>query len=117
MVKLIIDYANKNKIILKINEKENRFGCFPLLMAIEKKNTKIIDLIMEYAGKNSLINDPFLKFLYIHNKEMIYLYDLFFSNFNNKELMDLFNAKDNFINNVNNYSGNENMLFNNNNNT
>jgi len=39
MVKLIMDYANKKNIILKINDK-NKYGYFPLLVAILNNNIK-----------------------------------------------------------------------------
>jgi ankyrin repeat protein len=50
MVQLLIDYANKNKIILNLNEK-NENGWYPLLRATDKNNIEMVQLLIDYANK------------------------------------------------------------------
>eukprot|EP00833_Pecoramyces_ruminatium_P012007 jgi/Orpsp1_1/1186039/evm.model.c7180000096583.2 len=54
IVKLLIDYANENNIILELNEK-NEFGDFPLLMAINKYNIEMVKLLIDYANEKNII--------------------------------------------------------------
>jgi len=54
MVQLLIDYADKNKIILELNEKDND-GDFPLLWACRENNIEIIQLLINYANENNII--------------------------------------------------------------
>ena len=58
IVRLLIDYANKNDIILKLNEKTSS-GWYPLLLAISKieyfLNIKMVELLMDYANKKNII--------------------------------------------------------------
>jgi len=46
IVQLLIDYANKNNIILELNEK-NKEGDYPLLLAIIKNNVDIVQLLID----------------------------------------------------------------------
>ena len=54
MVQLLIDYANKNNITLKLNEK-NKYGSFPLLLSCNKNNIEMVQLLIEYSNKNNII--------------------------------------------------------------
>ena len=54
-VRLLIEYANKNNVILDLNGKENKYGEYPLLMAFEYCSIELIKLLMEYANKNNII--------------------------------------------------------------
>jgi len=62
MVKLLIEYANHNQIILNINDIVDwRFsyskGCntdFPLLRSINNNNIEIVKLLIEYAEENNI---------------------------------------------------------------
>jgi len=54
MVKSIIDYANKNNIILKLNE-NNYDKLDTLLLTILKNNIDIFKLIIDYINKNDII--------------------------------------------------------------
>jgi len=49
-----MDYANKNNIILELNEKD-KDGNYPLLLAIIHNNIEIVLLLMDYANKNNII--------------------------------------------------------------
>jgi len=82
-VKLLIDYANKNNIILNINDK-NKLGNYPLLWSIGKDNSvEITKLLIDYANKNNIIlniNDknknnyyPLLQSIVFNNVEMVKL--------------------------------------------
>ena len=53
-VKNILDYANKNKIILELNEK-NKYRWYPLLDATYFDNIEMIQLLKDYANKNKII--------------------------------------------------------------
>jgi len=55
MVKLLIDYANKNKIILIINEENHEGSYAPIVEAINNNNLEIIKLLIDYANKNKII--------------------------------------------------------------
>jgi len=54
MVKLLVDYVNKNNLILEINKK-NKNGKHPLLSATRTNNIEITKLLIEYANKNKII--------------------------------------------------------------
>jgi len=55
MVKLLIDYANKNKIILKLNEK-NIIEWYPLLRATHHNNNiEMVKVLIDYSNKNKII--------------------------------------------------------------
>ncbi|KAL6632921.1 hypothetical protein U3516DRAFT_775019 [Neocallimastix sp. 'constans'] len=69
IVKLLIDYANKNTIVLKIiendnvEEKKNNHGSYPIIeatkmnnieMATREYNIKIVKLLIDYASKNDI---------------------------------------------------------------
>jgi len=54
IAKLLIEYANKNNIILELNY-ENINGVYPLLETIIKNNSEMVKLLMEYANKNRTI--------------------------------------------------------------
>jgi len=51
MVKLIIDYANNNNIILDINGKNIEKGKYPLYFAVCNHNVEMIKLLIDYANK------------------------------------------------------------------
>jgi len=55
-LKLILKYAYKNNIILKINEK-NKCGNNPFISCIQNNNIKVTKLIIDYAIKNNIIID------------------------------------------------------------
>jgi hypothetical protein len=60
MVKLLIDYAIENKIILELDEKDNELCCNPINIAISNNNFEVFKLLVEYAmekGKIKLIID------------------------------------------------------------
>jgi len=48
-------YANKNSIVLKINEKGYKYVNYPLLEATRKDNIEIVKLLMDYANKNNIV--------------------------------------------------------------
>ena len=52
--KILIDFANKNNIILNINEK-NVTGCYPLYWSVFKNNIKMTKLLIDYANHTSTI--------------------------------------------------------------
>jgi len=54
MTKLLIDYANRNDIILNIDEKD-KYGDYPLLQSTFYDNIEIFKLIIEYANRNDII--------------------------------------------------------------
>jgi len=56
IVKLIINYANENNIILQLNDKDDS-GFYPILSAIIKDDLEILKLIIDYAKKNNIILD------------------------------------------------------------
>jgi len=43
IVKLLIDYSNKNNIVLELNEQDYK-GLYPLLFATKIKNTEMVQL-------------------------------------------------------------------------
>eukprot|EP00833_Pecoramyces_ruminatium_P002028 jgi/Orpsp1_1/1176060/evm.model.c7180000056261.1 len=53
-VKFILENSNKIKKILKLNEK-NKYGEYPLLLAIIENDIEIVQLLIEYANKNNII--------------------------------------------------------------
>jgi len=53
IIKLLIEYANENNIILDLNEK-NKYRYYPILEAINKNNIEIIKLLILYANKNNI---------------------------------------------------------------
>jgi len=50
IVKLLIEYASKNNIILKLNE-INKSGNYILLCVCDKSNIDIVELLIDYANK------------------------------------------------------------------
>jgi len=68
MTKLLIEYANKNNIILELNEKDKDV-IYPLIWSIDINNIEITKLLIEYANKNNIL----LKF---YEKDKIYEYDI-----------------------------------------
>ena len=85
IVKLLMEYAKENNIVLNINDKNNNEE-FPFLSAIKFDNknddTKMVDSLMEYAKENNIVlnindknnNDEFPLLLAIDNKnDNIYL--------------------------------------------
>ncbi|KAL6632930.1 ankyrin, partial [Neocallimastix sp. 'constans'] len=82
MIKLLIDYANKNNIVLKINERENN-GDYPLFRATFNNNTEIVKLLIDYANKKNVVlkineqnnngNYPLLRATYKDNTEIVKL--------------------------------------------
>jgi len=55
IIKLLMVYANKNSIVLKINEKGYKYVNYPLLEATRKDNIEIVKLLMDYANKNNIV--------------------------------------------------------------
>jgi len=56
MVKLLINYANENNIIIDINRKNNQ-GSFPLLLLIRGNNIEVVKLLIDYAKAHHIILD------------------------------------------------------------
>ena len=57
MIKLLIQYADKNNIILTINEK-NYIGGYPVLLNFEYNyNTELLQLLIDYANRNNIVLD------------------------------------------------------------
>jgi len=54
IVRLLMEYAKNNSIILKLNEKDID-GRYPLLEAINNNNIEMIKLLLEYANKYDII--------------------------------------------------------------
>ena len=54
MVKLLIEYANKNNIALELNDK-NIQGHNPLIWAILRNNIEMVQLLIDYANKNDIV--------------------------------------------------------------
>ncbi|ORY84549.1 ankyrin [Neocallimastix californiae] len=52
MFKLLIDYANKNNIILNVNEKDTN-GYFPIFGILNNNNYEMLKLLIEYTKKNN----------------------------------------------------------------
>jgi len=104
MVKLIMDYANKNNIILYINDQETK-GNYPLLFAVDNDNIEMIKLLIDYANQKSII-------LKINGKESKYhYYPLYNAVANNnleivQLLMDYADQKNIIITMDNNKNGN-----------
>jgi len=57
MVELLIDYADKNNIILELNKKD-RYGNYPFLKAKSYNNTRIVELLTNYSPKNNISLNP-----------------------------------------------------------
>jgi ankyrin repeat protein len=55
-VKLLIDYANKNNIILDIKGKDQD-GSYPILFAIEKDNIEMAKILINYVDNKNIILD------------------------------------------------------------
>jgi len=55
IVKLLIEYANNNNIILTINEKEKDSNEYPLFNAAEHNNLEIVQLLIDYANQKNII--------------------------------------------------------------
>jgi len=51
---LIMNYVKNYNIKLKLNE-ENKYGNYPLLMAIQRKSIEKVQFLMEYAHANNII--------------------------------------------------------------
>jgi len=54
MVKLLLDYASKNDIIIELNEKDED-GDYPLLVAVNKNKFELVKLLVDYANTNHVI--------------------------------------------------------------
>jgi len=54
MVRLLMEYAKENKIILEINHK-NKKRNYPLLNAVNCNNIEMVKLILVYAKENHII--------------------------------------------------------------
>ena len=54
MVKLFMDYANKNDIVFDLNKKDKN-GYYLISRACYKNNNEIVKLFMDYANKNNII--------------------------------------------------------------
>jgi len=100
-VKLLIEYANKNNIILELNAKD-KDGKYPLLEVIKVKNFELVTLLIEYADKNGIILNlnkknedkyPLLEVIKNNNIEMIKLL-MEYAN-NNSIILEL-NEKDQY---------------------
>jgi len=63
IIKLLIEYANQHQIILELNEK-NKYGDYPLFLAISKNNIEIFKLLIEYDLKHQIT----LKYEKCHNE-------------------------------------------------
>eukprot|EP00833_Pecoramyces_ruminatium_P006641 jgi/Orpsp1_1/1180673/evm.model.c7180000074290.1 len=82
IIKLLIRYADKYNITLKLNKKEN-FGYYPLLLAIEKNNIEIIELLIKYAEENGIT-------LELNEKDNDGWYPLYWATINNNlEIINL----------------------------
>jgi len=54
MLKLLIDYANNNNIILELNEKDKN-GNYPLLLVCVSNSAEMVELLIDYSNKNNII--------------------------------------------------------------
>ena len=54
MTKLLLDYATKNNIILKINEKDHHDN-YPLLKCISNNDLEMTNLLIEYANQTNMV--------------------------------------------------------------
>jgi len=54
IIKLLIEYANENNIILEINEK-NKNERYPFIYAASNNNIEMVQLLIEYANKNDIV--------------------------------------------------------------
>ena len=66
MTQLLIDYANKNNIILNIYKEKNNKD-FPFLIATSNNDVGMVKLLINYANKNNII-------LNINNKNISNFY-------------------------------------------
>jgi len=55
IAKLLIKYANEEGYTIEINKKDIKYGNFPLLHASDRKDSKMIDLIINYVRKKNII--------------------------------------------------------------
>jgi len=53
---LLIDYANKNNIILEINNMNNNEDC-PLLTSIDNNSIEMTKLLIDYVQKHNIVID------------------------------------------------------------
>eukprot|EP00833_Pecoramyces_ruminatium_P008659 jgi/Orpsp1_1/1182691/evm.model.c7180000082261.1 len=51
---MLIEYANKNDIVLEINERNTSNGWFPFIWAAYNKNINMVKLFIDYANKNNI---------------------------------------------------------------
>ena len=54
MVKLLIDYSNKNNIMVRLNEK-NEDGYYPLLYSYYYNHIEMVKLLINYANNSNII--------------------------------------------------------------
>jgi len=54
MLKELMDYSQKNNILLNINEKDDN-GNTPLLLSVNKNNVEMTKLLVDYANTNNII--------------------------------------------------------------
>jgi len=54
IMKLLIDYANKNNITLELNKKTEN-GNYPFLLACYNNNNEMVQLLIDYAIKNNIV--------------------------------------------------------------
>ena len=55
IAKLLKKYANKNKIVLEINEKKNECKLYPLLYSTCKNDIDMVQLLIDNANKNNIV--------------------------------------------------------------
>jgi len=54
IIQLLINYVDKNNIILELNEKDHD-GYYPLLLASNNNNNEMVHLLIDYAIKNNIV--------------------------------------------------------------
>jgi len=56
IVKLLMEYANRNNIVLNINDKDKEYHHYPLYNAVaEGNNIEMVELLMNYANEKGII--------------------------------------------------------------
>ena len=54
-LKVLFEYANKNNIILNLNDQHDKFYDYPFYAVTRANSIKLLELFIEYANKNNII--------------------------------------------------------------
>jgi len=83
-IKLLFEYANRNNIILDINNQCNKFYDYPLCAITRGNYIEVLELFIEYANRNNIILDindkysdekfPLRSILYNNSIEMLKIF-------------------------------------------